>query len=119
MEQAASALSRSMSLDSSSAHSGVLYSISIKDLVESSRTVRHSHRLRWEGGGGHLWESTNCSVYSFHGRQIPVELMWNDDLAHSVTGDWRQLRASGIRRGAAHGPKAASCADGAGTVSSR
>lgn len=85
----------------------ILYLISIKDLVESSRTVRHSHRQRWEGWGGHLWESTNCSVYSFHGRQKPVRLMWNDDLAHSVTGDWRQLGASGSRRGAEDGPKTA------------
>ncbi len=78
-----------------------LYLISIKDLPGSSRTVRHSHQQRWEEEGvwgGHLCESTNCSVYFSHCRQKPVRLMWNDDLARSVTGDWRQLGAGGTQR---------------------
>lgn len=73
-----------------------LYLISIKDLPESSRTVRHSHGQRKRGG--HLCESTNCSVYFFSGRQKPARLMRYDDLAHSVTGDWRQLGAGGAQQ---------------------
>lgn len=93
---------------------GILFLISIKDLLESSRTVRHSQWRRWEGGEGTPMgiNKLQC-VCSFHGRQKPVRLMWNDDLAHSVTGDWRQLGASWNRRGASDGTKTASAADGA------